>query len=61
MLGMAMQPRAYWWPEGREIVVQNWIGAHQGQEHRHTEEDFERWRADAERDGWEVVEANQPS
>lgn len=56
---MLTRPRAYWWAEGEEIVVQNWIGVHQGQEHRHTPGDFEAWRADAERDGWEVIEAGQ--
>lgn len=48
--------RACWWREGDEIVVQNVIGVHLGQQHRHTPEGFERWRKDAEANGFEVVE-----
>ena len=55
MLSMTLaKPRAYYWQDGAEIVVQNAVGGYLGQEHRHTPEDFARWRADAERDGWEV-------
>jgi hypothetical protein len=51
-----MQPRAYWWREGDEIVVQNFIGAYMGQEHRHTLAAFQAWKRDAEAGGWDVIE-----
>ncbi len=34
----------YYWKEGNEIVVQNMVGGYTGQLHRHTPEDFERWK-----------------
>uniref|UniRef100_A0A6M3MAC1 Uncharacterized protein n=1 Tax=viral metagenome TaxID=1070528 RepID=A0A6M3MAC1_9ZZZZ len=36
----------YYWKEGDEIVVQNWVGGMKGQEHRHSPEDFKRWSKD---------------
>lgn len=33
----------YYWREDDEIVVQNWVGGHKGQEHRHSPKDFEDW------------------
>ena len=56
MIGIMTEPRCYFWRDGAEIVAQNWVGVHQGQEHRHTPEDWARWRAEAERDGWIIEE-----
>ena len=59
MLSFLTKPRCYFWREGDVVVAQNWVGTMQGQEHRHTPEDWERWRANAERDGWEVTEVKR--
>ena len=56
-----MHPRAYYWTEGDEIVVQNWIGSYLGQEHRHSPADFERWADDARRTGWILVPLAEPN
>lgn len=34
----------YYWKENNKIVVQNIVGGHMGQLHKHTPEDFERWK-----------------
>ena len=52
-----MDARAYWWKEGKEIVVQNWIGGMQGQEHRHSPKEFEQWKKEAT--GFEVIELKE--
>lgn len=50
-----ISPRAYYWIDGSEVVVQNVIGPYMGQEHRHTPKDFERWKRDAIASGFEVL------
>jgi len=34
----------YYWKEDNEIVIQNMVGGLEGQLHRHSSEDFERWK-----------------
>jgi len=47
------KPRAYYWKEGDQIIVQNVIGGFRGQEHKHTPESFENWKEKAK--GWELI------
>jgi len=42
----ALTTTYYYWREGNQIVVQNMVGGYEGQKHKHTIEDFKRWKKD---------------